>query len=102
MSVSRTNRVVVVHVRFGGDRVVRAPMLPGAVVELSVGGADALAAGDEVPLAGPGVVSFDGERDVVLAEGDIAWCRIELDGPWVIDPGRTLEQAAARGFVDGC
>ena len=90
-----------VHVRFGGDRVVRAPMLPGAVVEMSVGGADPLAAGDEVPLVGPGVVSFDGERDVVLADGDVAWCRVELDGPWVIDPGRALEQAAARGFVDG-
>ena len=91
-----------VHVRFGGHRLVRAPMLPGVVAELPVGAVGALAAGAEVPLVGPGVVSFDGERDVVLADGDTAWCQIELDGPWVIDPGRALEQAAARGFVDGC
>jgi hypothetical protein len=47
------------------------------------------------------LIAFDGDREIVLAEGERAWLRVTRDGPYVIDPRRTLRAAAELGsFVD--
>ena len=55
--------------------------------------------GGTVDLVGPGVLSFDGERDRTLADGQVAHATVRRDGPHVINPQRTIAAAArARRF----
>jgi len=49
-----------------------------------------LAAGQSVLVDGPGVLAFDGERDLVLAPGQQVTITLHEDGPWVIDPAAAL------------
>lgn len=84
-----------VHVRFpDGARepvaCVRCAIAPGSYADIAVAGHRRLDPGDEVVLNGPGVLSFDGERDLVLGPGDTAGIRISGDGPRVIDVARTM------------
>ena len=74
-----------VHVRLGEQgRPVRAPIAPGRFETLSIVDHRRLATNESVQLVGPGVLSFDGERDVILDDG-AATLTISPDGPWVID-----------------
>jgi hypothetical protein len=57
---------------------------------------------DTVPveLVGPGVLAMDGERDTVLREGERVTVTVRRDGPWVIDPEKTMRAATeALRFV---
>lgn len=79
-----------VHVRLGdGGRSIRAPIAPGRFESLSVVGHARLGTGESVRIQGPGVLSFDGERDVILDDGG-ATLTIAPDGPWVIDVAAAL------------
>lgn len=87
-----------VHVRIRtGGKIVRVPIAPGRYESLSVQRHERLATGDAVRLRGPGVLSFDGERDVVL-ESSGAVLTIAADGPWVIDVASAL--AAGQAISD--
>lgn len=79
-----------VHVRFGPGRVVRAPIAPGLYHDVEVSNSTPLSPGSAVVLDGPGVLAFDGERDVVLAPGQQVTVSLNNDGPWVIDPTAAL------------
>jgi len=46
--------------------------------------------GQSVVIDGPGVLAFDGERDVVLAPGQQVKITLNANGPWVIDPTAAL------------
>ena len=82
-----------VHVVLGPDaasgRTVRAPIAPGRFETLHVVEARRLTQDDAVRVEGPGVLSFDGERDLVLDDGG-ATLTIRSDGPWVIDVAAAL------------
>lgn len=79
-----------VHVRLGdGGRPIRAPIAPGRFESLSVASHTRLGTGETVRVDGPGVLSFDGERDVILDAGG-ADLTIAPDGPWVIDVAAAL------------
>ncbi len=85
-----------VHVRFGSPSEtssaagIRVPIAPGLYGDVPVAGWHRLRAGDEVAVSGPGSLSFDGERDVALREGQGASIRVGADGPHVIDVERAL------------
>ena len=81
-----------VHVRFGAGSHVRAPIAPGLYHDIEIASTAALEPGQSIELAGPGVLAFDGERDVVLAPGQRVTITLHLDGPWVIDPTRALSR----------
>lgn len=86
-----------VHARLcrAGDPVtstVRAPIGPGLYEDIAVENFCRLKIGDTVRLAGPGVLSFDGERDVVLDSDQTAAATLTQDGPHVIDISLTLSQ----------
>ncbi len=79
-------------------RAVRAPIAPGHYASFGVRGHRCLAPGDVVALAGPGVLSIDGERDIVLPPGATATAVIAADGPHVVDVDAAL--AIARAYRD--
>ena len=83
-----------VHVEFGGPHRVRAPLAPGMFFDIAYSSVRALTVGSTVVLHGPGVLSFDGERDKVLSPGTTATVQIRTDGPNVIDVDATIAAAA--------
>ena len=107
-----------VHVRFAGpgtpeaDAVgatglhLRCAIAPGRYADVTVAQHRRLGPDDEVIMAGPGVLSFDGERDVVLGPDDTARVRIAGDGPLVIDVARAMAArprptTSREGAIDG-
>ncbi len=82
--------------RFGsGGTVVRAPVAPGLFADVTVASVEHLAEGAAVTWEGPGVLSFDGERDRVLDAGQSVDIEIRRDGPFVIDVARAVDAALA-------
>lgn len=74
-----------VHVTFGDGERFRVPIAPGLFSEVEIASWRRLQANDFVEMSGPGVLSFDGERDLVLASGRSAMVTVSHDGLWVID-----------------
>ena len=74
-----------VHVTFGKGERFRVPIAPGLFSEVEIASWRRLRANDFVEMSGPGVLSFDGERDLVLASGRSARVTVSHDGLWVID-----------------
>ena len=79
-----------VHVSFGPGRTVRAPIAPGLYQDVDIAAAGRIGLGDPVVLTGPGVLAFDGERDLVLGPGQEVTVTLKANGPWVIDPTAAL------------
>jgi predicted polyphosphate/ATP-dependent NAD kinase len=82
-----------VAVGFGTGRVVRAPIAPGTFADLAVRSARWIGPGETVSWTGPGVLAFDGERDLVLTETMRAELVVRRDGPRVIDIDRAMQLA---------
>ena len=80
-------------------RRVMVPIAPGSVVPVCVGEIVAMEPGLDYPVAGerPAVLALDGEREMVLYQGDEASVRLDLDGPWIVDVERALLLAVAEG-----
>ena len=75
-----------VHVTFGdGGHIQRVPIAPGLYSDVAILAYRRLRTGDSLTLEGPGVLSFDGERDVVLVNGRSAVVSVSDDGPLIID-----------------
>lgn len=97
---------VVVRTRPGNHpekaaRTLRAPISPGLYETVGVESVDRVELDAEVEWAGPGLLAFDGDREIVLAPGERAWLRVSRDGPWVIQPRKAMRAAAAAGlFLD--
>lgn len=85
----------------GGTRVL-APVGPGQLEPLGVTGYQPLRVGESVTMsAGPAVLAFDGERELVLRPGETLTIRLSADGPRVVDVGATLRAAALTGVMTG-
>ncbi len=90
-----------VHVTFGsGGESRRVPIAPGLYSDVAVTGYERIDIGAPFELAGPGVLSFDGERDVVLPEGRSATLTLADDGPHIIDVPAAMA-ATARPHDNG-
>jgi hypothetical protein len=81
-------------------RTVRAPVAPGMFADVHWSWIEHVPEGATIELVGPGVLSFDGERDRVLAAGAVARCTVRRDGPFVIDPRRAVASAATKRLFD--
>lgn len=86
-----------VHVSLGGPRIVRAALAPGMFADIAYSAVAPLPLGAPIKLKGPGVLSFDGERDRLLGHGESVSVRLRADGPHVIDVDATIARAAADG-----
>jgi hypothetical protein len=74
--------------------------VPGAFDVVTIESIDAVADGESVVFEGPGVLTFDGERQHVLATGSRATITVRHDGPHVVDVERALCTAVARRLFD--
>ncbi len=86
-----------------GDRAtaggtVRAPIAPGLYRPVTVARYRTVRPDERIEVEGPGVLAFDGERDRTLRAGQAAHLFLEHSGPLVVDVGKTLKLAAARGL----
>lgn len=81
-----------------GGRPLLVPISPGLYRTVHVAGAKRVALGEAIPVTGPGILAFDGDREVELAPGEEAVLRIERAGPNVISVERALQLAAKRGL----
>lgn len=93
--------VVVDVVPEGQGRPLLAPISPGLYRPVHVADVRRIALGERVPITGPGLLAFDGDRERALRDGQRAVLRVERDGPFVIDPGRALQKAAEHGVYAG-
>lgn len=112
---SDRNETAGVHLRFpcaapeGAGRqsksprstVVRCAIAPGSYTNIEIADHRRLEPTDEVVLRGPGVLSFDGERDIVMGEGDKARVWISRNGPRVIDVARVMSAYRSGGRNNG-
>src|SRR5690606_15974724 len=97
---------VCVHTRTGPrghahGKTLRAPISPGLYEEVGIDGVERIELGETLRWRGPGLLAFDGDRELVLGEGQTAKLTVSRTGPWVIDPAQALRAAAAAGlFLD--
>ena len=82
-----------------GDRVLTAPLSPGLLKTVAVRSVTRVAFGVSVPMAGPGVLALDGDRDHKLIEGHALRVQIRRDGPFVIDTRLAMRWAVAQGMI---
>jgi hypothetical protein len=81
-------------------RQVRAPLSPGAFSTFGVTDARRLDDGQSVTFHGPGILAFDGERDIrISAKSTVKVC-IDSAGPFIIDVGRALAAAADQHLFE--
>jgi len=77
---------------------VKAAIGPGLIKKVPVTRHKLLESGQRVTvLEKPCVIALDGEREIQVNRGDRAEVELSLEGPFVVDIGRTLSTAAARG-----
>ncbi|WP_419915576.1 NAD(+)/NADH kinase [Candidatus Poriferisodalis sp.] len=104
----RRNEVGGVHVRLGctsrnargaqSDRLIRAAVMPGSYSDIGIAHCEQLRFGQPVTLSGPGVLTLDGEREIVLGRGKMADVSVNPDGPQVIDVGAAVAAAQRRRY----
>lgn len=100
------NFAVEVHTRpepnpENSGKSLRTPISPGLYANVGLNAVERVELGAEVRWTGPGLLAFDGDREIVLAENESAILRVVRKGPWVIDPSRALVAAAHKGlFLD--
>lgn len=91
-----------VHVRCtsheGGGRPLLAPISPGLYQTVHVAEARRIELGEVVEIPGPGVIAFDGDREISLETGKTARAVVRRDGPWVIQVDRALRYAAEHSL----
>lgn len=91
------------HLRLGRPPTtrVRAPILPGVVVEVEVAECNRLHLEVPVEVGRAGaMVAIDGERTFRLAADDTTTVTLGQDGPVVIDVTRTMDVASRRGVLN--
>jgi len=84
-----------------GGQSLRVPISPGLFRTVHVESVERLPLGEARSVRGPGVLAFDGDREIKLTDGQEVSVQIRRDGPWVIDPGLTLRVAAEKGLLVG-
>jgi hypothetical protein len=97
---------VEVRTRPGADpeksgKSLRAPLSPGLYETVGIDSVHRVELGQTIEWTGPGLLAFDGDREIILAAGETASLRVARTGPWVVDPKRALRAAALQGlFLD--
>lgn len=81
-------------------RRVRVPLSPGTFDTLELADVQPIDDGESVVLHGPGVLAFDGERDVPVGADATVTATIERTGPRLIDVPAALVLAAHNELFD--
>ncbi|MBN1266479.1 MAG: NAD(+)/NADH kinase [Anaerolineales bacterium] len=85
---------------FRGGRVVQVPLSPGLIEDVTIVDSTIMEFGQAYPVIDerPLVIALDGERELVLNEGDVAEMVLTRNGPLILDVNRAMEQASRTGF----
>ena len=83
------------------NNLVRVPISPGLYDDVSISSAIKMELGQIYRCDGPGILAFDGDRSIVVKEGQLVEVQIRRDGPWIIEPGTILSTAARYGLLSG-
>jgi hypothetical protein len=92
-----------IHILIGpGQHEVKAPIAPGLIRSVPIKSYRLFEPGEQIPLLHtPAMIALDGERERIERKKKQTTIEIDLEGPWVIDIPRALEQAAKqRLFVN--
>lgn len=82
-------------------KTLRAPLSPGLYETVGIDSVERVELDCSIRWDGPGLLAFDGDREIVLEAGQSASLCVRRQGPWVIDPKRALRAAASQGlFLD--
>lgn len=82
-------------------KTLRAPLSPGLYHTVGIESAERVPLDSPVYWTGPGLLAFDGDREIELAPDETVRLSVVREGPWVIDPVRSLHAAAEQGaFLD--
>ncbi len=81
-------------------QVIKAPVAPGVIEELSVGNVDKISIGDSYKFVCEyqGTLALDGEREVKFNEGDHLEFKMTRNGPVKVDVKLASELAHKQGF----
>ena len=82
-----------------GGQLLRAPVSPGLFRSAHISNVEKVPLENSVSFEGPGILAFDGDREIKLSEGEQASLTITRGGPWVIDPRVTMRLAAERKLL---
>lgn len=82
------------------SRRVRVPLSPGTFDTLDLAEVRPIDDGEPVAIHGPGVLAFDGERDIPIGRDTAVTATIERTGPRLIDVDTTLMLAAHGELFD--
>jgi predicted polyphosphate/ATP-dependent NAD kinase len=83
-----------------GPLELTAPIAPGLVETLHVSHYRLLKVGDRVPVSyTPSILALDGEREVVVHQGDRVQVGLSDQGPLLIDMHKSLQVAAQYGIM---
>lgn len=81
-------------------RRVRVPLSPGTFDTLHIHDIEPIDDHQPIEMHGPGVLAFDGERDLPLAPGVVAIAHIERTGPHLIDVVQTVAYGSFHEVYD--
>jgi hypothetical protein len=78
---------------------VRAAIGPGLFASVGIREMCLLSPQEHIPLhfSTRATIAFDGERDMVAGPGEHFEVALDLDGPWVVDPGKAMTEAVRNG-----
>jgi len=89
-----------VHIVLGnGHGRVRAPIAPGLIRSIPIQSHDLFGPGEEIPLThAPAVIALDGERELMVKQGDAWTLRLNVSGPRVVNIALALSLASRQGL----
>ncbi|MFT7221286.1 MAG: hypothetical protein ACI8Z1_002908 [Candidatus Azotimanducaceae bacterium] len=77
---------------------INVPVSPGLHEMVGVESSVPVDFGQEITFTGPGILAFDGDREIKLAAGESATASIERNGPRIIEAERVMALAAQQGL----
>ena len=85
-----------------GGRQVRAPIAPGLILPVGISHERLIEPGERIPIRhAPAMLALDGERELLVRQGEHWEVALSWDGPKVLDVDRTLLLAQRQGLHHG-
>ncbi len=79
----------------GADLQLEVPISPGLYNRIGIKSCHRVDLGKQMKVQGPGILAFDGDREIQLGEEQSVTVSIGADGPWIIEPKRVMAAAVA-------
>ena len=81
------------------EETVRVPLSPGLYGNIGIRKHSKMELGQTYRVKGPGILAFDGDRTIQFEAADDVEISVRQDGPWIIEPNKILETAAAHELL---